>query len=117
VRALLVLLAAGGCRYKVVLSSDPAPARVLLPSGRIVATPAEVTFRWVPFGHQWITATAPRHRPLEVDLRRTEIKLWRLVAGTLAHPATVGGRPRGEVELVLVPEHGAAGSWDPEEIP
>jgi hypothetical protein len=112
-----LLLACGGCHYKVVLTSDPPTAEVLLPDGRTVVTPAEVTFDWVPFGHQRITATAPRHRPLEVDLRRTEIRFWRFVGGTLAHPATLTGRPRGEVELLLVPEHGPPGSWDPKEIP
>ena len=116
-RALLLLVAAAGCRYKVLLTSDPAPARVMLPDGRTVATPAEVTFRWVPFGHQRITASAPRYRPLEVDLRRTEIKLWRLITGPVTARAAVSGAPRGEVELVLVPEHGPAGSFDPDEIP
>ena len=62
-------------------------------------------------------AQAPRHRPFEADLRKTEIRFWRFVGGTIAHPATLGGRPRGEVELMLVPEHEPAGAWNPEEIP
>lgn len=116
-RRALLWLACAGCPYKVTLTSDPTPAEVLLPDGRTVVTPAEVKLRWVPFGHQRITASAPRHRALEVDLRKTEIRFWRFVGGTIARPATLGGRPRGEVELVLVPEHGPAGSWSPEDVP
>lgn len=114
---MLPLLACAGCAYTVTLTSDPTPAQVTLPDGRTVATPAEVTLRWAPFGHQRIVASAPRHRTLEVDLRRTEIRLHRFVGGTLAHPGTLLGEPRGEVRLVLAPEHGPAGTWNPEEIP
>lgn len=112
-----MILALAACAYRVSLTSTPAPAEVVLPDGRTIVTPRTVRLRYVPFGHQRITATAPGYRAIEVDLRRTEIRWWRYVGQSLAHPGTLAGAPRGEVRLVLVPEHGPAGTWSPEEIP
>jgi hypothetical protein len=117
----VLLVAAGailaGCPYKVTLTAQPATAEVTLPGGDQIALPADVKARYVPFGHQRIRATADGFRDLEVDLRAEEVRLFSLVVGTLAHPSTLWGRPRGEVRLVLVPEHGPAGTWTPDEIP
>ena len=109
----LALLA--GCAYRVALTSLPMPARVELPGGETVVTPAEVTLRWAPFGHQSVVVTAPGHRRLEVDLRRDEIRLGRLVATSVCRPRTLFGAPRGEVRFLLVPDHGPAGTWAPAE--
>jgi hypothetical protein len=106
-----------GCAYTVALTSTPMPARVALPDGRIVATPTEARLRWAPFGHQVVTATAPGYRPLTVDLRRDEVTLGRWVATSVFRPATWFGAPRGEVRLVLVEEHGPAGTWGGEAAP
>lgn len=106
-----------GCAYKVALSSVPTPVEVVLPDGRVVVTPVEVDLRWAPFGHQPIVARAVGYRPLELDLRRDEIRLGRLVGTTLGHPSTLWGRPRGEIRLLLVREHGPAGTWDPADLP
>lgn len=114
--AVVAFGALSGCAYKVTLSSVP-PAEIVLPNGDTVGTPADVTLRYVPFGHQWIRASAPGYRTLEVDLRRTEIQWWTIVVGVIAHPDVLWGRPRGEVRLLLVPEHGPAGTWDPARIP
>ncbi len=106
-----------GCAYRVALSSAPQPAEVVLPGGGIVTTPTEVRLRWVPVGHQWVEVRAPGHRPLLVDLRRSEIKGYRYLSDTLWRPGTLAGDPRGEVRFQLVPEHGPVGTWGPEEIP
>ncbi|HHO53767.1 MAG TPA: hypothetical protein ENK18_23565 [Deltaproteobacteria bacterium] len=105
-----------GCAYRVVLTSS-IPAQVTLPSGRIVTTPEEVTLRWAPFGHQRVRVEARDHRPLEVDLRRSEIRLHHYVRDTLGRPATLLGAPRGEVHFLLIEEHGPAGTWSAGEVP
>jgi hypothetical protein len=121
-RLLAVLLAtttflSQGCAYKVSLSSIPTTAAVQLPGDRgTVITPTDVVFRWVPFGHQVITATADGYRPLELDLRDHEILGRRYLTDTLFRPATLFGRPRGEVKLLLVPEHGPVGTWTPDDV-
>lgn len=107
-----------GCAYRVSLTALPTPAVVELPGdGGSVVTPAEVVFRYVPFGSQPIRVSADGYRTLEVDLRDREIRGRRYLTDTLFRPATLLGRPRGEVHLVLVPEHGPVGTWDPEEVP
>lgn len=113
----MMLLALTGCAYRVALTSLPMPAQVTLPDGRVVVTPTEADLRWAPFAHQVVIANAPGHRTLAVDLREHEIKFWRLVGTTVFHPATIVGRPRGEIRLVLVPEHGPAGTWTSDELP
>ncbi len=113
----LCSLALGGCGYRVALTTTPATAVVQLPGNRgTVVTPAEAVFRWAPFGHQVITATADGYRDLEVDLRSHEIRGSRYITDTLFRPATLFGRPRGEIRLVLVPEHGPVGTWTADDI-
>lgn len=112
------LLLATACAYKVTLTSQPSPVEVRLPDGSTVITPTEVVFRWAPFGHQRIVATSTGLRPLALDLRDREIRWWRLVGTTVWRPATiVSGRPRGEVHLVLIPEHGPSGTWAEDDVP
>lgn len=105
----------GGCAYKVELTSAPAGARVTLPDGLEVYTPEVVTLRAAPLRAQPITVSAPGYRPLTVDLRRREVRLWRYVSDGLFRPGTTVGAPRGHLELVLVPQHGPAGSWTAED--
>ena len=107
----------GGCAYRVALSSQPTPVQVMLPDGTTVVTPSEVVVRWRPYGHQRITASSTGMRPVTVDVREREVRLWRFVGTTLAHPDTLWGRPRGEVHLVLIPEHGPAGTWAEDDVP
>lgn len=96
----------GACAYRVTLTSAPDGARVELPSGRVVATPATARLEWVPFGHQRVTASAPGFRPMTVDLRDSEVRL-----GHLLHRSE-----RRVVELILVPEHGPAGTWTRDDV-
>ncbi len=112
----MTLLLLAGCAYRVTLTSLPMPARVELPDGEVVVTPADVTLRWVPFGHQPVTVTAPGHRRLAVDLRRDEVRLGRWIATSVFRPRTWFGAPRGEVRFLLVPDHGPAGTWAPSEV-
>ena len=114
---LLLCLWSSGCAYKVGITASPSTATIDLPGERgTVVTPAEVVFRWAPFNHQVIRATADGYRPLEIDLRDREIRASRYVTDALFRPATFFGRPRGEVRLVLVPEHGPIGTWSASDV-
>jgi hypothetical protein len=112
------MLLCTGCAYRVTLASLPEPAEIDLPGRRgTVVTPTEVTLRYVPFGHQRVRVRAPGYRVLEVDLRRTEIRLGRYFSDSLWRPATLAGGSRGTVRFVLVPEHGPVGTWEADEVP
>jgi len=107
-----------GCAWRVQLESSPVPAQVLLPKEDRVATPAEVKLRWVPFGRQRITVSAKGYRPIEVDLRREEIRFIRYVGTTARGPRRYGEEgSRGEIRYMLVPDHGPVGTWTAEDIP
>ncbi len=117
-RALLAfLLLSGGCAYRVQLESTPAGAQLLLPDGTVTTTPAETTVKWKPFHRQQVTAAAPGYRTLTVDLRRAEVRWGHYLRDAIFRPKTYTGAPRGQVELVLVPEHDPAGTWTADEIP
>ena len=111
------LLGLMGCSYRVRLRSDPQPVEATLPSGRVVLTPSVVRLKWTPFGRQWVTFRAPGYRPLTIDLRRREVRLLRMTGQAVRHPKTLLGDVRGDVFVVLVPEHGPAGSWTSEDVP
>ncbi len=109
---------ASGCAYKVTLTSQPELTEIVLPGkGGTVITPVDVTLRYVPFGKLPIVASAPGYRPLELDLRKSEVRLGRYITDTLWRPATLFGRSRGVVRLVLIPEHGPVGTWVEDEVP
>ena len=108
-RLLLPILLCG-CAYRVRLLSTPPGALVTLPSGRQVTTPADVRLEWAPYSQQVIEVTARGYRPMTLDLRETEVKFGRYLLRGFK-------RPRGEVELVLVPAHGPSGTWTPNEVP
>jgi hypothetical protein len=110
----MLLLILSGCAYKVALTSAPAGARVALPDGTEVFTPEVVTFRAAPFRAQPVTVSAPGFRPLTIDLRRSEVQVWRIGTDAVFRPNTLFGAPRREVQFTLVPQHGPTGTWSPE---
>ena len=113
----VALLGLMGCSYRVRLRSDPQPVEATLPSGRVVLTPSVVRLKWTPFGRQWVTFSAPGYRPLTLDLRKREVRLLRMTGQAVRHPRTLLGEVRGDVLVVLVPEHGPAGTWTADDLP
>ncbi len=106
-----------GCAYKIRLYSNPLAANVQLPNGTTVVTPADIKLRYAPFGHQRIVVTAPGYRVVEMDVRKSEIKLGHYITDAFFKPKTWLGEPRGTLSVVLVPNHGPVGTWDPTEVP
>lgn len=116
-RWLLVMMMFGsGCGYRLTLNSQPAGAQLLLPDGEVLTTPTETTLRWRPFDRQRVVASAPGYRTLTVDLRRTEVRWGRYLRDAIFRPKTWRGAARGEIELILIPEHDPAGTWTADEI-
>jgi len=113
----IALVGLMGCSYRVRLRSDPQPVEATLPSGRVVLTPSVVRLKWTPFGRQWVTFSAPGYRPLTLDLRKREVRLLRMSGQAVRHPRTLLGEVRGDVFVLLVPEHGPAGTWTADELP
>ena len=95
--SVLVLVLMAACSTRVRIRSQPTPADILLPDGRRMLTPTQIVVRKVPFKPQLAEVSAVGYRTMVIDLRRTG--------------------PKRDIFLVLVPEHGPAGSWSEEQAP
>jgi hypothetical protein len=85
---------ATGCAHHVALTSAPAGAYVSLGGERVGVTPLELRVPLV--GTRALHIEMVGYRPLDLTL-----------------PAT----PPSAIELLLVREHGGAGTWSPDDIP
>ncbi|MFT4625129.1 MAG: hypothetical protein ACI8PZ_003795 [Myxococcota bacterium] len=94
---LLLVLALTACSTRVRIRSQPTPVDILLPDGRRMLTPAQVVVRKTLFQPQLAEISAVGYRTVVIDLRRSG--------------------NRGDIFVVLVPEHGPAGSWSGNEAP
>jgi hypothetical protein len=108
--SLIGVITLSGCAYTLQTASLPQPALVELPNGRRVSTPGVLKVRWAPFNTQIVRVTATGYRPLTVDLRERHVRFGRLVKRPFR-------KVKSEVEFVLVPVHGAVGTWDEGSVP
>lgn len=113
---LLLLWAwASGCAYHVRIDANVSEAVVRFADGRAVPAPTDHRARFVPLApgsSGLVVVEAPGYRPHTVDLRREVMHARRYLLDPLVRPQVAFGRqPRGEVRVLLVPEHGPAGSW------
>jgi hypothetical protein len=119
---ILALLLA--CTWRMRLESHPPGAEVRLPDNRVVSTPSIVKIHYSFFRKAPIVVSAPGYRTLSFDLMKrkgngfAEINVWRVASYPIFHPfAGFRKDPRRRLEIVLVPEHGPAGTWDPSQVP
>lgn len=89
-----------GCRHRVEVRSTPSGATLHHGRQNLGTTPLELRLWHHPFARYRVRVGLSGHRAMEVDLARG-LKPW---------------RPRVVRELLLVPEHGPAGTWSPEEL-
>lgn len=90
------------CLVRVPIETSPIAGEVRW-EGERLRTPAEVPVRWVPWRRATVVVAAPGYRVVRVPLR--------LGWGPLS-PRRVA-----PVRVLLVPDHGPAGTWTPEDVP
>lgn len=100
----MLVLWMSACLYSVHIDSRPRPAVIALPDGRRVTTPTDVSVRWSPLRKTYLKASAVGYRPRVIRM------------GELRSLRALGGRSI-ELEVLLVPVHGAAGTWSAEDVP
>lgn len=88
-----------GCRHTVAVRSDPVGASLHHGRTNLGNTPTEVVLWKAPFVQYRVRVGYPGHRAVEVDLARG-LTPW---------------TPRRQHEVVLVAEHGPAGTWEAEQ--
>lgn len=95
---MLLLLLLAGCAHRVELTSSPPGAMVTWRGRRVGPTPVVLKVR--PFQTGVVTARLGGYRPYEAELGPPKLL-----------------RRGSRIELLLVEEHGAAGTWTPDEAP
>lgn len=115
-RGLLTLcLLSSGCAWTVRAQTDRPGGWAQLPSGERVALPADLRLRYTPLHKpQRVSFGAPGGRELTLNLREQAMPRWglRLLMDPLFRPQQVySDTPRETLRVLLVPDHGPAGTW------
>ena len=104
-----------GCSYGVVVASSPPGASVYLDDVVAGVTPLQGEVR-NRRRRPAVRVELTGYRSFEVDMRSDLGPVDRL-RYNLRHPWIVlGTRPPPTRTLVLIPEHGPAGTWTPEDV-
>ncbi|MCB9793121.1 MAG: PEGA domain-containing protein [Alphaproteobacteria bacterium] len=124
---LLLALALQGCIvHRVRVESEP-PGAVVRVDGKVRGvTPVEFTVPWTPplTKKYNVRVSLPGYRSAEAmreawylpsPLRR-QVRMWRYLLHPFRWGQILGRTPRTTVRYVLVPEHGPAGTWEPEDV-
>ena len=113
---LVILLQILSCRHKVTIESTPYGADAYLEEENIGKTPLEYTFWWYPGKSVPVTIQYFGYRTSALDIHRSISPL--VIADDIVHfrmLKLIGLRSRNTHNAVLVPEHGPAGTWTPED--
>lgn len=105
-----------GCRHQVQIESTPHGATVSWNDEQLGNTPLTQTFWWYPGRQIHLDVSKYGYRPMYVDVD-TSISI-RYVIGDLFHfriPMLFGYSVRSTHTAIMVPEHGPAGTWTPED--
>ena len=114
---LLLGLLSSGCMHRVIIQSDPPGAQVYAGDKLLGSTPVEVR-RWVwPYRKVPVTVRLPEYRPVTVRLDR-DLGPFRVMGEVLRLKwrVLIGLKPRRVHEVLMLPEHEAAGGWLPGDV-
>lgn len=104
-----------GCIHRVEVTSLPAGAVLYRKQTQLGDAP--VTVRIPMFASTEIEARMPGYRTVTTRLRGVGTMSFVSDFVFLHWRKAVGARPKGQVELRLIPEHGPVGTWEPDEVP
>lgn len=116
IRALLLAALVSGCVHRIELITSPVGASVSMGNKRLPSAPTVLKIR--PFQKRDVTVQIAGYRPFRLRLRAdagTSGFLGELV--TLRWFRMLGLRTHSSYEVRLIPEHGGAGTWTPEDVP
>ena len=112
----IFLLLSLSCRHTVSIESTPYGADVYWKETNIGQTPMEHTFWWYPGRRISVNIQYFGYRSSVLDVHRSISPL--IIADDIVHfrlLRLLGQRNRNVHSAVLVPEHGPAGTWTPED--
>ena len=100
-----MILMLWSCTYSVHIATRPTPALISLPDGTRIVSPADTRLKWSPLKRQTLTVSAQGHRPITVNIRDLRLRSGRALSGQ-----------KGDLELILVPQHGSSGTWTEDDV-
>ena len=113
---IVILLQTFSCRHKVTIESTPYGADAYWKEESIGKTPLEHTFWWYPGKRIPVTIQYFGYRTSPLDIHRSISPL--IITDDIIHLRMLkllGIRSRNTHNAVLIPEHGPAGTWTPED--
>ena len=114
---LLLAAALAGCMHRVRVQSDPPGAMIRVGREVVGPAPQDVRFLWWPFRPLKVRVAAQGDRPVVIQVNQN-VGPMRFLGEllTFRYKRLLGLTPRATVEVILVREHGASGTWLPEDI-
>lgn len=114
----LILCALGsGCAHRVRVESDPPGAAIKVGRRARGPAPQELTMLWLPFRPIKVRVSAPGYRT--VTLKASDYAGFGVFTRellTLRFARLAGVKPRATIQVVMVREHGAVGTWTEEDV-
>lgn len=115
---LLVVLGLGAaCAHRVEIHSEPPGATIKVGRKVVGPAPQQVRFLWWPGRPMRVRVEKRGYRPLVIEASDT-VHLRNFIGEffTFRYKRLVGLTPRATVEVLLVREHGPAGTWTPDDV-
>lgn len=117
VLATLLLGSLVGCAHRVRIESDPPGAVIKVGRRARGPAPQELTFLWLPFRPIKVRVAAPGYRPVEVKASSyAGLGVFTRELLTFRFGRLAGIRPRATIQVILIREHGAVGTWTEEDV-
>lgn len=114
---LLLCCCLWACAHRVTITSEPPGATITVRDKRLGPAPQEVRFWWYPFRPMKVKVSAEGYRSLTMKLNDDlgPLHFTRLLF-TGRWAKMVGLRPAANHEVMLIRQHGPAGTWTSEDV-
>ena len=112
----ILLLPIFACRHQVVIETAPKSATITHKKEKLGQAPIEITYFWFPFRKFPLKAELNGYRTVNFDASKTISS--RIILGDILHlriQRLLGLKPRNTHTILLIREHGPAGTWTPED--
>ena len=113
---LCLIIAVVGCRHQVVIESAPYGAEVFWKEDSLGSTPIQHNFWWYPGKRIHLNVQHYGYRSMILDVDQS-ISVGRVINDVfhLEGKVLLGINPRTTHTAILIPEHGPAGAWTPDD--
>lgn len=106
-----------GCAHRVAIHTEPPGATIKVGRKVIGPAPQEVRFWWWPGRPMRVRVEKRGYRPLVIEASDTvHARSFLRDFFTFHYKRMVGLTPRASVNVLLIRDHGPAGTWTPDDV-